>query len=183
MFSKTLTALSIFFLSSLVTAYPLDASLSTTAAASGRNIYLVTCIPRTKNSDDKPPPTSPPIPFTAIAYCREPLSRNNTSPEESTKAPKPDQSVIVANPALPWEGVRWSVKAWKDKIFTAEIAIGAETETKGSIAGSAKLDAADYVCFRDGETQVRYKDDDLRGDCIADYWCAGLEAGKNEGGS
>jgi len=75
------------------------------------------------------------------------------------------------------------VKAWRNKIFTAEIAVGAETQAKGSISGSAKLDAAEYVCFKDGETQVRYKDDDLRGNCVADYWCANLAAGKDESSS
>ncbi|KAF2799327.1 hypothetical protein K505DRAFT_332672 [Melanomma pulvis-pyrius CBS 109.77] len=174
MLLKSITALALL-LSPLASSFPLSAPVSISAAASGKNIYLITCLPRVK--EDETPNTTP---FTAISYFKQPIT-NSTDPE-SDKAPRGDQNVIVSSPAAAWEGVKWSVKAWRNKVFTAEIGIGAENQEKGSLAGSAKLDTVDYVCFKDGTTAVRYKDDDLRGNCKADYWCASLDTGKDKGG-
>jgi len=184
MLLQPLSALTILLLPSLVTSFPLDIPFSLSAAAaaaSGRNLYLATCTPRKRrgdNDDDddpKPDPT-PAIPFTALIYFKEPLT-NSTDGNE--KGPRGDQNVVVSNPASAWEGVKWSVKAWRSKVFTSEIATGAQGVGYGGLAGTAKLDSTGYVCFRDGETKLRYKDDDLRGNCAADYWCASLDAGNS----
>ncbi|KAJ4305829.1 hypothetical protein N0V90_001361 [Kalmusia sp. IMI 367209] len=131
----------------LAAAYPTLApttDLGSAPAAKAHNIYLTTCVPRNKNNDDNPAPTTN---FTAIAYFRQPL--NTTAIDPDTKAPKPDKAALVAQPPEPWEGVKWRVKVWNDKLFSASIAADAGSLTKGGLAGDAKLGDEDYVCFKD----------------------------------
>lgn len=179
-----------FFLSTLpylAAAYPaLDPSTDVAAAGKAHNIYLATCIPRSKNDANPGPPqgsppgsTPSPTPgatanFTVVAYFRQPL--NVTSVDPDTKAPKPDKAALVSQPPEPWEGVKWKVKVWNDKLFSASIAADAAASSKGSLAGDAKLAEEQYICFRDGETAIKVREDAARGNCVADYWCAGLDA-------
>ncbi|KAF2686920.1 hypothetical protein K458DRAFT_486033 [Lentithecium fluviatile CBS 122367] len=159
----------------LTTALPTPADASTTAlAASAHNIYLVTCVPR-KSSDDTNP--TPAANFTAVAYFRKPINPNDTD----SSTPQPNKAALVSQPPEPWEGVKWKLKVWKEKLFTASIAGGAESLATGELAGTAKLEDEDYACFRDGVTAIRIKEDELKGKCVADYWCAGLDAGKDTG--
>jgi hypothetical protein len=157
----------------LALAHPALPPTTDLAAAKAHNIYLATCVPKNRNNDNRPEPTAN---FTAIAYFRQPL--NVTTVDPDTKAPKPDKAALVAQPPEPWEGVRWKVKVWNDKLFSASIAADAATGLKGALAGEATLGDEEYVCFKDGETAVRVREDGARGNCVADYWCAGLEAGK-----
>lgn len=157
-------------------ALPPAADAIAAPAAKAHNIYLTTCVPRSKNNDDNGNPKEN---FTAIAYFRQPL--NVTAIDPDTKAPKPDKAALVAQPPEPWEGVKWRVKVWRDKLFSADIAADAATGTKGALAGDVKLDDEDYICFKDGETAIRVREDGARGNCVADYWCAGLESGKGDG--
>lgn len=169
----TLNALLLGTLPYLAVAHPALPPTTDLAAAKAHNIYLATCVPKNRNNDDNP---APPVNFTAIGYFRQPL--NVTAVDPDTKAPKPDKAALVAQPPEPWEGVRWKIKVWNDKLFSASIAADAATGVKGALAGDAKLGNEDYVCFKDGETAIRIREDDVRGNCIADYWCAGLEAGR-----
>jgi hypothetical protein len=157
----------------LALAHPAPPQTIDVTATRAHNIYLVTCVPRNRNNDDGPSPTAN---FTAIAYFRQPL--NVTTVDPDTKAPKPDKAALVAQPPEPWEGVRWKVKVWNDKLFSASIAADAATGAKGALAGDATLGDEDYVCFKDGETGIRIREDNARGNCVAGYWCAGLEDGK-----
>ncbi|KAL1592835.1 hypothetical protein SLS60_011251 [Paraconiothyrium brasiliense] len=171
-----MTALFLCALPYLSSAHPaLAPTIELAPAAKAHNIYLTTCVPKPRNNDDKPVPTAN---FTAIAYFRQPL--NITTVDPDTKAPKPDKAALVAQPPEPWEGVKWKVKVWNEKLFSASIVANAGSAAKGTLAGDAKLGDEEYVCFKDGETGIRVRDDDVRGNCVADYWCAGLEAGKGQ---
>ncbi|KAK3209870.1 hypothetical protein GRF29_44g878979 [Pseudopithomyces chartarum] len=156
-------------------ALPPTTDATTAPAAKAHNIYLATCVPRSKNNDDDPTPKDN---FTIIAYFKQPLNLTDVDPD--TKAPKPDKAALVSQPPEPWEGVKWRVKVWRDKLFSASIAADAAKGTKGALAGDAKLDNEDYICFKDGETAIRVREDGARGNCVADYWCAGLETGKGD---
>lgn len=179
MWSATLLLFIIGFLH-LATAHPtansIDPAPPSTLETTTHNIYLSTCVPRGRKNDDDAPTKQN---FTAIAYFRQPLNATTLDPD--TKAPKPDRSALVAQPPEPWEGVKWRVKVWRDKMFAAAIDAGAGALAKGSLAGSVKLDDEEYVCFKDGVTEVRVRDDGVRGDCVADYWCAGVDAGRGKG--
>ncbi|KAF2734824.1 hypothetical protein EJ04DRAFT_523379 [Polyplosphaeria fusca] len=114
-----------------------------------------------------------------------PPNNNNTSL-------RPDESAIIADPAVPWEGANVSTTLWVNTDFDTYIDDGAASLGKGGIAGSVVLAEEEYVCFRDGETEVKlvggeWEDggrnwggrggNGKRGTCVADYWCGGLGAG------
>ena len=155
---------------------PSTALLSQAEAAKAHNIYLVSCVPRGRNNEDDKPALKDN--FTAIAYFKQPLNLTEIDPD--SKAPKPDKTALVSQPPEPWEGVKWRVKVWRSKVFSADIAANAATLSKGGIAGTVGLDDESYVCFKDGETSIRVRDDDLRGNCVADYWCAQLSLAKDK---
>ncbi|KAF2250973.1 hypothetical protein BU26DRAFT_562934 [Trematosphaeria pertusa] len=173
---KAIASLVLGVLPFLTTAYPTDTPSTELAAAKAHNIYLVTCVPRKRNNNGNPPSNAQK--FTAVAYFKKPLNATD-SDSSSDKAPQPDKAALVAQPPEPWEGVKWRVKVWKDKLFSAEISADAAVMTKGGMAGSAALDDEQYVCFKDGETAIRLKGD-VKGHCVADYWCAGLDPGKGD---
>lgn len=171
MLFSTIAMIALSALPFLATAIPVDTPTNALAAAKAHNIYLVTCVPRSRKNDDDIPAAAQN--FTAIAYFKKPIDPADTS----SKGPQPDKSALVSQPPEAWEGAKWKVKVWKDKLFTAEIPEGAQTLAKGDIAGSVNLGDEDYACFKDGETAIRIRDDDLRGKCVADYFCAGLGKG------
>ncbi|KAF2121465.1 hypothetical protein BDV96DRAFT_564303 [Lophiotrema nucula] len=185
--------LALNFLPSLTTAIPLvPALLAPQAAGSSHNIYLVTCTPKKKKSDSDNggnKDSTPKSNFTAIAYFKGPIA-NATQDDGGdddggkVKLPKADKAAEVSEPPSAWEGVKYVVKVWRDKLFSASINAEAAAGTNGSLSGSVKLGDEDYVCFRDGTTALRVKEDELRGNCVADYWCAGLgngDSGKGDG--
>ncbi|KAJ4351329.1 uncharacterized protein N0V89_006668 [Didymosphaeria variabile] len=141
-----------------------------TPAAKAPNIYLTTCIPKPRGTDGKPAPVAN---FTAIAYFRQPL--NMTTVDADTKAPKPDKAALVAQPAEPWEGVRWKVKVWNEKLFSASIVADA---AKGALAGEGQLGEEEYVCFRDGETGIRMREDGVRGIALRIIGALGWRVGR-----
>ncbi|KAF2014845.1 hypothetical protein BU24DRAFT_482377 [Aaosphaeria arxii CBS 175.79] len=153
--------------------------------ASAHNIYLVTC--NNRSGSDSPGERA----FSAIAYFRNPISN---STKEDDRAPKPDRSAIVSDPYEPWEGVKWRLKVWRDKLFASDISADAAAKPKGTPTGTVKLEDEDYVCFRDGETSIRIKKEEdesgiligtvgkvesARVTCVADHWCAGLNIGSD----
>ncbi|KAF2123052.1 hypothetical protein BDV96DRAFT_14000 [Lophiotrema nucula] len=96
----------------------------------------------------------------------------------------PDQSAVIADPVIAWEGNIVRKDVFMNTVFQASINAGANTLAQGSIAGDVKLGNEDFVCFRDGQTTVRVGDTSgwswrggSSGTCIADYWCGGLGAG------
>jgi hypothetical protein len=175
MLFTTIATFALSALPLLTTAIPVDTPTTSIEAAKAHNIYLVTCVPRTRKNDDETPAAA--TNFTAVAYFKRPIDPAETD----SKGPQPNKAALVSQPPEAWEGAKWKVKVWKDKIFTADIASGAETLAKGGIAGSVRLGEEDYACFKDGETAIRIRDDDVRGKCVADYFCAGLGKGDDDG--
>lgn len=167
-----LAAVALGALPLLAAAAPVQSS-DVAAAAKAPNMYLVTCAykaPKGDDDDDSPPVTGV-ANFTAVAYFKNPIDPNDSS----KKGPKPDKAALVSQPPTAWEGVKLVIKAWKKKQVITSITGGANTLAKGGLAGTAMLDTEDYACFRDGTTKIRIReDDDFRGNCVADYWCAGL---------
>lgn len=139
--------------------------LATAAAlASNHNIYLATCT-RPRRClliicDD-------PEPVTAAAYYAS---------GASTTA-KPSDITTITDPAAAWEGVSRQGRL-STGILTSAIDKNAKGIEKGQIAGTAKVGAEEYVCFKDGEsrfTVAGWDDWSLqRVSCTADYWCASV---------
>jgi hypothetical protein len=169
MLFTSIAAIALGALPLLTTALPTDTPVTSVAAAGAHNIYLVTCVPRSRKNDDDRPDTGAQN-FTAVAYFRKPI--NNADLDDGL--PKPNKAALISQPPEAWEGAKWKAKVWRNELFSADIAAGANTLTKGAIAGSVKLADEDFACFKDGETAIRIREDDLRGKCVADYWCAGL---------
>lgn len=172
LFHSLSAALALGALPLLAAALPANTPATGAVAAKAHNIYLVTCVPKLKDDDDKTPTTT--SNFTAVAYFKQPLNATDTS-TTAEKAPKPDHAAMVSQPPEPWEGVKWKVKVWNDKTFSTDIAPDAKSLSKAAIAGGVQLKDEPYICFVDGDTAVRIREDaPLRGNCVADYWCAGL---------
>ncbi|ORX98880.1 hypothetical protein BCR34DRAFT_576877 [Clohesyomyces aquaticus] len=171
LFPTASLALLLGSLSHLTSALPLDTTLTATAELSHHNIYLATCTPR-----DSSVGTSG-AKFSAGAYFKYPI--NATEYIGDTKDPRSDHGVLVSDPASAWEGIRYRAKAWGEKTFSSDIPAGADSLEKGQIAGTVSLAREGYtenfICFRDGKTGVRVKEDDgIRGNCVADYWCPSI---------
>ena len=90
----------------------------------------------------------------------------------------------MTDPAGPWEGTQRVAKVGlgernKQGAFSASIDGGAGFLEKGQIAGEARIDSEDFVCFRDGGTEVGGGGGRGRGEaeaeCEADYWCASID--------
>jgi len=177
MLFPTIATIALGVLPFLTAAIPVDTPTASVEAAKAHNIYLVTCVPRSRKNENDDDTPSTAQNFTAIAYFKKPIDPAETG----SKDPQPDRAALVSQPPEAWDGVKWKVKTWRDKIFTADIASGAATLAKGEIAGNAKLGDEDYVCFKDGVTAIRIRDDDVRGKCVADYFCAGLGKGDDDG--
>ncbi|KAF2647551.1 hypothetical protein K491DRAFT_723340 [Lophiostoma macrostomum CBS 122681] len=157
------------YLSHLASALPapVHPAVAASAELSKHNIYLVTCNPR----DSSVGTTG--ATFTAVAYFRSPFNKTEYIDE---KDPKAKRAALVSDPASPWEGVKWKVKVWREKAFTSDIMSGSETLSARSLAGSVTLAqegyTEDFVCFKDGVTGIRIREDEgIRGNCVADYWC------------
>ncbi|KAF2475224.1 uncharacterized protein BDR25DRAFT_382092 [Lindgomyces ingoldianus] len=159
-------------LSHIASTFPAPANTPAAVVTSTHNIYLVSCVPR--NSSVGTTGAN----FTAIAYFRQPL---NASELVGEKDPKTDHAAVVSDPASAWEGVKWRVKVWRDKMFATEIPAGSDALEKGQLAGTVTLDAEHFVCFRDGQTGIRVREDDgPRGNCVADYWCPSIDPKKEK---
>ncbi|KAK7186411.1 hypothetical protein DPSP01_013110 [Paraphaeosphaeria sporulosa] len=130
--------------------------------ASKHNIYLATCTrPRSCLliiCDD-------PDPITAAAFYASGAST----------AARPTDITTISDPAAAWEGVTRSGRLTTGKL-TSAIDKGAKAVAKGEIAGSAKIGAEEYVCFKDGASKFTVQGwEDWSAQklsCTADYWCA-----------
>jgi hypothetical protein len=196
MFASILSGLLFAVLSPLVLSTPIE-SRSPNTVASSHNIYLVTCTwsgsnGRWGNSDKS---------ATGVAFFKAPIQ---TPPslggrQDWKDSPRPDQVAILRSPATSWEGTKRQSTVWENKAFSANIVTGAGTLSKGQIAGEASLGSEQFVCFKDGETEIRLVGDgDGNGpgrwgggrrppekrqrwnggndwaQCKVDYWCASL---------
>lgn len=178
---KILWAIStLAFLFNTISALPADTPVPIADAASSHNIYLLTCSARSRRQQTT---------FIAVAYFLAPIS---TPPRgrDRDRDPIPDQSALISDPAETWDHVNYRVRVWDRTIFSANVTAGSTSLAKGQIAGDAALSEESFVCFRDGETEIGFVDDDGDGrggrrgrgwgqgwgriECVADYWCASL---------
>lgn len=160
-------ALAVF--STCATAAPTEVS---TKLGSKHNLYLVTCKRRSGWPD------CPLIilcsrqesEYTAVAYYAN-------GPVESNRNSNPTQISTVSEPAQPWEGGQRVAKLGRVGEFSSAIDADGAALEKGEIAGSAKLDDEDFVCFSDGETSIAVRDGlgDIEYTCSADYWCPSIQ--------
>lgn len=83
----------------------------------------------------------------------------------------------VNDPAVPWEGTQRTVNLGRTGRFSSNIEDGADSIQNGEIAGTAKLGAEEFVCFRDGETTFKFSEDLGLSNysCIAEYWCPSIQ--------
>ncbi|KAF2182290.1 hypothetical protein K469DRAFT_691508 [Zopfia rhizophila CBS 207.26] len=150
----------------LTNAAPVDA----VAMGSKHNLYLVTCQRRAiecpliilcdKNAEAART-------YTAVAYYPNGPTRNSV----------PNQIATVSDPVAPWEGVQREATVWQRSSFSSNIDADAASLPKGQLAGDAKLDNEDFVCFSDGQTSFTVRDElDLPiYSCTADYWCPSIQ--------
>ncbi|KAF2449179.1 hypothetical protein P171DRAFT_327950, partial [Karstenula rhodostoma CBS 690.94] len=124
---------------------------------SKHNIYLATC---TRPRSCLLIICDNPDPFTAAAYYAS---------GASTTA-KPSEVTTITDPASPWEGTPRQGKLTTGTVVST-IDVGAKGVKKGDIAGTAKIGAEEFVCFRDGESRFTVAGWD-EWSCVADYWCA-----------
>ncbi|KAH7388793.1 hypothetical protein BKA66DRAFT_385194, partial [Pyrenochaeta sp. MPI-SDFR-AT-0127] len=152
------------------------------AAGSKKNVYLATCTTRgsgcaipilcslfstsAETSADSGVDAAAETSSTVIYY------NGPANPRSS-----PNDIGTVSSPARSWEGAtrRTSLDVGD---FEGKIARDADDLAKSQIAGSAKLDSEEFVCFRDGESTFQFREG-LLGfrsvNCLADYWCASIE--------
>ncbi|KAF2468666.1 uncharacterized protein BDR25DRAFT_343981 [Lindgomyces ingoldianus] len=171
MFAKTLAIFALALLFSCVDGAPtID-----TALGSKHNLYLVTCqrkhaIDCTQlilcSLDDRPATK-----HTAVAYYPNgPIIDTNSAPSEVA---------IVSDPTVPWEGTQHTAILGKASSFTSNITAGADALKKGEVAGNAKMDSEEFVCFSDGQSRFTIRHRIGRGReevlCIADYWCPSIQ--------
>jgi hypothetical protein len=97
----------------------------------------------------------------------------------ATAGASPNDIGVVSEPAKKWEGATRKATL-SDGRFTSNIAAGADTLPKSSIAGTAKLGDEDFVCFVDGTSTFKFREGLLglrETNCKADYWCASTSVG------
>jgi hypothetical protein len=143
---------------------------------SKHNLYLSTCTRRTGFGECPliifcPTSDAAEVTYSAIAYfANGPLSTTGTA--------NPTEVAITGEPPQPWEGTARVAKLGSRSTVTASIDAGAATLESGQIAGSAKLDTEDFVCFKDGKTSFEVKDDlgIKQYSCTTDYWCPSTAA-------
>jgi hypothetical protein len=134
---------------------------------SKHNLYLVTCTPKcvlgilcTRQTQT----------YTAVLFYANGAvdTLPNTSPTY--------MSTISSNPPS-WEGASYSANLDRYGLFHSSIDKDAGALAKGQIAGSAKLEDEDFVCFKDGETTFTFSADLglSRYTCKASYWCPSIQ--------
>jgi hypothetical protein len=85
-------------------------------------------------------------------------------------------TTISSNPPN-WEGASYSASLGRYGTFHSYIDANAASVAKGQIAGSARLDAEDFVCFKDGATSFKFSEDLGLSTytCTAQYWCPSIQ--------
>lgn len=164
------TSLTLSLLFCMATAVPIDSI----QMGSKHTLYLATCTRRTSPIPDCPLiiicPAQAVVTYTAVAYFAG-------GPIESSRNSNPTQIATVSEPVQPWEGTQRVAKLGRNSDFSSNINAGAEGLEKGQIAGEAKMDTEDFVCFRDGETSFAARNDIgiEQYSCTADYWCPSIQ--------
>lgn len=155
----------------VVTAVPTP--LDAIQMGSKHNIYLATCT-RRSGLGECPLlifcPEEAAVTYSAIAYFAN-------GPIASTGLTTPSQIATVSEPPQPWEGAQRGAKLGRTSSVTASINAGANALEKGQIAGTAKMDAEDFVCFKDGTTffEVRNELGGRQYSCTTEYWCPSIQ--------
>lgn len=136
---------------------------------SKHNLYLVSCTPKcllglicARQTKDQT--------YTAVLFYANGAvdTLPNTSPTAMT--------TISSHPPA-WEGATYSALLDRYGLFSSYIDKNAAKIAKGQIAGSAKLEDEDFVCFRDGQTGFTFSADLglSRYTCTAGYWCPSIQ--------
>jgi hypothetical protein len=143
---------------------------------SKHNLYLLTCTRRSSFSECPllifcSTEAEAEVTYNAIAYFAD-------GPFSTTGAVKPSQIATTSEPPQPWEGISYGAKLGRTGTVTASIDAGAAELESGQIAGLAKLDAEDFVCFKDGKTffEVRNELGIRKYSCTTNYWCPSIAA-------
>jgi hypothetical protein len=165
-------ALALVSLYGIAAAAPMD----TIQMGSKHNLYLSTCTRRTGFGECPliiicPASDAAEVKYSAIAYFAN-------GPLSTTGSANPTEVATTSEPPQPWEGTARNAKLGRTGTVTASIDAGAATLESGQIAGSAKLDTEDFVCFKDGKTSFEVKNDlGIRQYiCTTDYWCPSVGA-------
>lgn len=88
----------------------------------------------------------------------------------------PSDIATVSDNKRSWEGKSRRIILGPG-YFQSTINSGADDLPKSQIAGSAKLDDEDFICFRDGQTTFQFSEGLLglkSTTCRAEYWCASI---------
>lgn len=174
MFFRSALIFAIVSLCSIANAAPTPGNAS--QMSSKHNLYLATCTRRSSLGDCPlliicPASDAAEITYSAIAYFAN-------GPVSTTGAVKPSEIATTSQPPQPWEGVARGAKLGRTSTVIASIDASAATLLDGQIAGSAKLDTEDFVCFKDGKTVFEVKNElGIRQySCTTDYWCPSIGA-------
>ncbi|KAH8727596.1 hypothetical protein GQ44DRAFT_611116 [Phaeosphaeriaceae sp. PMI808] len=137
-------------------ARPLESDPGSSVAGSKKNVYLATCTSRTLFDTT----TS-----SVAIYYNGPVNRFS-----------PSDIGVVSEPARRWEGESRRVDLISGR-FTSSISADAAGLPKNSIAGTAKLEREEFVCFVDGTSTFQFREGILglrSTNCKAEYWCASI---------
>ncbi|KAH9865645.1 hypothetical protein J1614_009231 [Plenodomus biglobosus] len=140
------------------------AALASAAAASKKNVYLSTCVERGILDSDT---------FLAAVYYNKAASSSSS----------PTDVGMLNSRTRTWEGATRRVTLNAGS-FESKIDSGAKNLDKSQIAGTAKLGRENMVCFVDGTTAFRFDGGllDLGSTkCTANYWCASIGSGSDDG--
>lgn len=157
-------------LSSFTAATPIDS----TAQGSKHTFYLTSCAQRCTLGILCDTSSNAATTFSAIVYYA-----NGASTSGSTLTSNPTSITTISTPAQAWDGTQRAAIIGRTA-FSSNIDVGANVLLKGQIAGSAKLGAEEFVCFRDGETTISGSTDlgIQQWSCKADYWCPSISVSK-----
>ena len=166
MFLSSTWGLALLFLAST----SISAPVTFIEAGSKHNLYLVTCLysPCTGILCGRQGVTSY---YTAAAYYAD-------GPHDQTPTANPTAFNTVSYPYQAWEGKVYTARLGTfGSTVTSNITAGAATLAKGAIAGSAKVDTEDFVCFKDGATSVVVRSalGITQASCTAQYWCPSIQ--------
>lgn len=147
-----------------------SAPVTSIEAGSKHNLYLVTCLynPCTGILCGRQGVTSY---YTAAAYYAD-------GPHDQTPTANPTAFNTVSYPYQAWEGRVFTARLGTyGSTVTSNITAGAATLAKGDIAGAAKVDSEDFVCFKDGATSVVVRSalGATQASCTAQYWCPSIQ--------
>jgi hypothetical protein len=164
---------STMILSALLAASAIVATISAAPVetqGSKHVVYLSSCAP-----DDCPIGLCDPEDFNIVGAG---YFRNGPPASNSASATALGRLSSVSS-GQKWEGSKITTRIGSEGAFTSNIARGAKSLAKGSIAGDGELKptglSEPFVCFRDGATKFKASYDGDRYTCTADYYCPSID--------